>query len=127
VSYDPDAERYPDDETREDVGQQAGALAGKHPGEIVGHGRKRRLGEPHESEPGSEVLFRKALVAQHHGQGRPGDRRDGVQHAEAASEQQADAALIPDGPAKPGCLQQDQRQQDDEGRELEPPWLHSVH
>ena len=126
AANDPHAEWDADDQARQDIGKQADALAGEHPGEVVRRGGERRFGESDQPEPGSEVLLGEALVAQHESQRRTRDGRDRVEHAEPPAEGQADGALRFDGPAHPGRLQQNQRQQHDERGELEPARLHSM-
>jgi hypothetical protein len=78
---DADAERNPYDQAREDVGNETGALGGEHAGQAVRRRGEGRFGEPDEAERGSEVPLGEALIAQHHGQRRSGDRRDGVEYA----------------------------------------------
>src|SRR5207245_6605340 len=53
VPNDAHPERDPDDETREDVREQTGALEREHPGRVVRRGGEGRFREPDESEAGA--------------------------------------------------------------------------
>ena len=82
-----------------------------------------RFRQPDETQCGAKVFLRQTLVAQHHRQRWSRDRRDGVEHADAAAKNQPHRPFGPYGPSIPCGLKQDQRQQHDERAEPEPAWV----
>jgi|SoiMethySBSTD1v2_1073268.scaffolds.fasta_scaffold00073_10 hypothetical protein len=93
----------------------------------IRHGGHRRLSKANHAQSGAKVLLREALVVEHDGQRRAGNRGDGIEHAKTATKHQAHGPLRFDRTAVTGSLQQDQRQQRDECQKAHPPGMHLRH